>query len=62
MIDKIPLKECLEGSGRQQKIPRTVLIVVGNSGRTLQPTIGIIRQSGLESSIGRAVVSCKYPR
>ena len=60
MIDRILLEKCLEGGGRRQKIPGTVLIIVRNNGRTLRPTIDIIRKSGLESSIERVVVSCKY--
>ena len=61
MIDGISLEECLEGDERRQKIPGTILTVVRNSGRSSQLVVGIIRQSGSESSISRMVVSCKYP-
>ena len=38
----------------------TIWTVVRNSSRTSQPTLGIIRQPVLESSIGRVVVNCKF--
>ena len=60
MIGKILLEKCLEGGGRWQKIPGMVLTIVRNNGRTLWPTIGIIKQLVLESSIGRVVIGCEY--
>ena len=62
MIYKVRLEEYLEGGRRQQKIWGIVLTVVRNSGRTSRPIVDIIRQPGLESSIGKVVVRCKYPQ
>ena len=61
MIDRILLVECLEGGGKRQKIPDTVLIVVRNNSRMLWMTMGIIRQLVIELGIGNVVFNSKYP-